>query len=44
MDSLVDEELFGWSHPEASGQKLNVQIEISDKWCPSGVCVRTRTI
>ena len=33
----VDEELIGWSHPEGSGQQLNVQMGISDKWCPSGV-------
>jgi len=27
----VDEELIGWSHPEGSGQQLNVKMEISDK-------------
>jgi len=32
----VDEELVGWSHPESSGQRLSVQMEIDDKWCPSG--------
>ncbi|GAB0183626.1 cAMP-dependent protein kinase inhibitor alpha [Grus japonensis] len=24
----------GWLHLESSGQRLNVQMEISDKWCP----------
>ena len=32
---MVDEELVGWSHPEDSGQWLNVQMEIRDEWCPS---------
>ncbi|GAB0203434.1 cAMP-dependent protein kinase inhibitor alpha [Grus japonensis] len=36
MDCLVDEELVGWSHPEGSGQWLNVWMEISDEWSPSG--------
>jgi len=34
VDCLVDEELVGWSHPEGSGQRLNVQMEIGDKWGP----------
>jgi len=33
----VAEELVGRSHPEGSDEWLNVQMEISDKWCPSGV-------
>ena len=32
----MDQELVGWLHPESSGQQLNVQMEIGDKWCPSG--------
>jgi len=32
----VDEELVGRLHPKGSGQWLNVQMEISDKWRPSG--------
>ncbi|PKU34758.1 rna-directed dna polymerase from mobile element jockey-like [Limosa lapponica baueri] len=35
-ERLVDEELVEWSHPEGSGQWLNVQMENSDKWCPQG--------
>ena len=27
----MDKELVGWSHPEGSGQWLNVQMEISDE-------------
>jgi len=37
MDCSVDEELVAWLRPE--GQRLHVQMEISDKWCPSGVSV-----
>ena len=33
-----------WLHPEGSGQWLNVQMEISDKWCPSGVHIGTSTV
>ena len=33
----MDQELVGWLHPESSGQQLNVQMEIGDKGCPSGV-------
>ena len=40
---LVDEELVGWSHPEGNGQWLDVQMEISDEWCPSGVHTGTST-
>ena len=43
MNSSVDEELVGWSHLEGSGQWLNVQIEISDERCPSGVRTGTGT-
>jgi len=31
---LVDEGSVGWLQPEDSGQQLNVQMEISDQWCP----------
>ncbi|KAK4829840.1 LOW QUALITY PROTEIN: hypothetical protein QYF61_006850 [Mycteria americana] len=44
VDCLVDEELVGWSHPEGSGQQLNVQMEIGDKWCPSGVRIGTGAV
>ncbi|PKU45115.1 rna-directed dna polymerase from mobile element jockey- hypothetical protein [Limosa lapponica baueri] len=30
VDYLVDEELVGWSHPEDSGQQLNVQTKSGD--------------
>jgi len=40
----VDEELVGWSHPEGSGRWLNVQIEVDDKWCLSGVRAGTGTV
>ena len=44
MDCSVGKELVGWSHPEGSGQQLDVQMENSDKWCPSGVCTGTSTV
>jgi len=34
---LVFGELVVRSYPESSGQRLNVQMEISGKWYPSGV-------
>ena len=40
----MDEELVGWSHPEGSGQWLNIQMEISDKQCPAGVRIGTSTV
>jgi len=33
----VDKELVGWSQPKGSGQRLNVWMETSDEWSPSGV-------
>jgi len=44
VDCSVDEELVRLLYPEGSGQRLNVQMEISDKWCPSGVCAGTSTV
>ena len=41
MGCSVDKELVGWSQPDGSGQWLNVQMEINDKWCPSQVCTGT---
>ncbi|GAB0207289.1 mitochondrial enolase superfamily member 1 [Grus japonensis] len=35
------QELAGWSHSKNCGQWLNVQVETSDKWCPSGVHIGT---
>jgi len=34
---LVDKELVGILQPEGSGKWLDVQMDASDKWCPSGV-------
>ena len=31
----MDKEPVGWSHPEGSGQWLDVQMETSDEWCSS---------
>ncbi|GAB0178120.1 mitochondrial enolase superfamily member 1 [Grus japonensis] len=36
MDHSVDKELAGWSHSKSCGQRLNVQVENSDEWCPQG--------
>ena len=44
MDGLADEELVGCMHPEGRGQWLDVQVEISDKWCCSGVTIVTSTV
>ena len=33
----MDKELIGRLEPESSGQWLNVQMDICDKQCPSGV-------
>ena len=45
MDYLVDKELAGWPWtPESSGQQLDVQMEISDEWWPSGVHIGTSTV
>jgi len=35
------EELVVRSYPESGGQWLNVQMEISNKWCPSWVSTGT---
>ncbi|PKU42602.1 rna-directed dna polymerase from mobile element jockey-like [Limosa lapponica baueri] len=37
MDHLVDQELAGWPHSKCCGQRLNVQVEASDKWCSAGL-------
>ena len=37
----MSKELVGRSQPEGSGQWLDVQMEICDKWCRSGVCTGT---
>ena len=40
----MDKELSGWSQPEGNGQRLNVQMDTGDKWCPSGVCTGTGAV
>jgi len=39
MDYSVAKELVGRLKPEGSGsgQWLDVQVDVRDKWCPSGV-------
>ena len=32
----MDEELVGWSHPDCSGQQLNVQMESVKSGVPQG--------
>lgn len=44
MDHLMDKELAGWPRPKIYSQWLNVQIEVSYKWCPLGAYTRTRTV
>jgi len=44
LDRLVDKELVGWSQAKGSGQRLNVQMETSDEWSPSGVCTGTGAV
>jgi len=44
MDCSVDEELVERPHLEGSSPQLNVQMEISDKWCPSGVPTGMSTV
>ncbi|GAB0210385.1 hypothetical protein GRJ2_003504300 [Grus japonensis] len=44
MDHSVDKELAGWSRSKSCGQWLNVQVEISDEWCSSGVSTGTRAL
>ena len=44
MDCLVAKELVGRLQPEGSGQQLDVQMDASDKGCPSGVCTGTSAL
>lgn len=43
-DCSVDKELAGWLLPDNCSQWLNILVEISDKWSPSGVCLVTGTV
>ena len=38
---MIDEELVARLYPENSDQRLSVQMEISDEWCPSRVSSET---
>ena len=38
MDHSLDKELSGWLHSNCCRQWLNVQVDISNQWCSSGVC------
>ena len=40
----MDKELAAGLRPESSGQKLNVWMEIGDKWRPTGVSAGTDTL
>ena len=40
----MDKKLVEWSQPEGSGHRLNVQKDISDQGCPSGVHTGTSVI
>ena len=40
----MDEELVEWSNSEDSGQRVNVQMETGNKWCPLGVRIGTSTV
>ena len=44
MDCSMGEELVARSYPESGGQWLTVQMEISDKWFPSGVSTETGVV
>ena len=37
-------ELVGRSQPEGSGQQLDVPVDNSDEWCPSGVHTGTGAV
>lgn len=43
-DHSLDKELFGWPHSNSCGQWLNIQVEISDHWCSSGVGTGTGSV
>lgn len=46
MEGLLDGEkkLAAGSSPEIGDQWLHVWVEISDKWCPTGICAWTNTL
>ena len=40
----MDKELVGLSQPKGSGHRLNVRMETSDEWSPSGVHTGTGSV
>ena len=44
VDHSVDMERVARLYPESCGQWLDVWMEISDKWCPSGVSIETSAL
>ncbi|GAB0209863.1 hypothetical protein GRJ2_003452000 [Grus japonensis] len=42
--TVKGKDMAGWSHSKNCGQRLNVQVEISDEWCSSGVSTGTRAL
>lgn len=40
----MNKKLIGWLHPEGIFERIDVYMEISDKWCLSGMqCCSTDT-
>ena len=44
VEHSVEKELAGWSRSKSCGQQLDVQVETSDVWYPSGVQIGTSII
>lgn len=44
MDYLIDKEMTARSYPESGGQRLSIQMEISDEWFHSGVSTGTAAL
>lgn len=44
VNCLANEELVGQSHPDGSGQGLNVQMELNDEWCSMWFSVGTGSV
>ena len=44
MNCLVAKELVGRSQPDGDGQWLDVQVNASEEWCPSGVRTGTSVV
>jgi len=44
FDGWTIQWIRNWSQPEGSGQRLDVQMDASDKWFPSGVHTGTGAV